>query len=209
MNFLINLKKIKLDEKLNVLTHFFGLILSIIGAFFLLKKNIDQSLLIANIIYLTSLISVFTTSTFYHASQSKLKHILRKFDHISIFFLIAGTYTPFCLLTNYYLSGKYYLILIWAIAIFGVISKIFFFNWSNKISLILYLVMGWVVIFDINNIIKFIDLVEISFLLIGGIFYTFGVFFYKMEKIKFNHSIWHVFVVLGALFHYLLIYKLN
>ena len=208
MNSLINLKKIKLDEKLNVLTHFFGLILSVIGAFFLLKKNIDQSLLIANIIYLTSLISVFTTSTFYHASQSKLKHILRKFDHISIFFLIAGTYTPFCLLTNY-LSGKYYLILIWVIAIFGVISKIFFFNWSNKVSLILYLVMGWLVIFDINNIIKFIDLLEFSFLLIGGIFYTLGVFFYKMEKIKFNHSIWHVFVVLGALFHYLLIYKLN
>ena len=208
MNFLTNLKKIKLEEKLNVLTHFFGLILSLIGAFFLLKKNIERSLLIANIIYLTSLISVFTTSTFYHASQSKLKHILRKFDHISIFFLIAGTYTPFCLLTNY-LSGKYYLILIWVIAIFGVISKIFFFNWSNKVSLILYLVMGWLVIFDINNIIKFIDLLEFSFLLIGGIFYTLGVFFYKMEKIKFNHSIWHVFVVLGALFHYLLIYKLN
>ena len=86
MNFLINLKKIKLEEKLNVLTHFFGLILSVIGAFFLLKKNIERSLLIANIIYLTSLISVFTTSTFYHASQSKLKYILRKFDHISIFF---------------------------------------------------------------------------------------------------------------------------
>ena len=126
MNFLINLKKIKLEEKLNVLTHFFGLILSVIGAFFLLKKNIERSLLIANIIYLTSLISVFTTSTFYHASQSKLKYLLRKFDHISIFLLIAGTYTPFCLLTNYNLSGKYYLILIWAIAIFGVISKIFF-----------------------------------------------------------------------------------
>ena len=138
-----------------------------------------------------------------------LRYLLRKFDHISIFLLIAGTYTPFCLLTNYNLSGKYYLILIWAIAIFGVISKIFFFNWSNKVSLILYLVIGWLVIFDINNIIKFIDLLELSFLLIGGIFYTLGVFFYKMEKIKFNHSIWHVFVVLGALFHYLLIYKLN
>jgi hemolysin III len=195
------------EEFWNALTHFIGLLGSIIGMCFLLYTNNDLSTpsLFGVLFFGFGLLSVYLSSTLYHyVSEPILKEKLRIFDHISIYYLIAGSYAPVCLITLYDKSGIYIFIAVCIIAIFGTIFKLFYTGKFEKLSLGLYLVMGWLIIIDIKTLFQILELNAIILLALSGLSYTLGTVFYSMEK-KYAHTIWHLFVISGSSFHFFLV----
>jgi hemolysin III len=199
----------KREEFYNVITHGLGIILAIIAFIILLlfdhEKSPYSKLGIA--LYTFSMLFLYLASTLYHAiSHLKWKRILRKMDHIGIYLLIAGTYTPVTLISLVNRNGWLLFVIVWGIALLGTVLKIFFTGKYEKISLLLYLAMGWLIIFDIKNVIELQSSLGLTFLALGGLFYTFGTIFYAMEKIPYNHAIWHCFVLGGSVSHFLFIF---
>jgi hemolysin III len=195
------------EEFWNALTHFIGLLGSIIGMCFLLYTNNDLSTpsLFGVLFFGFGLLSVYLSSTLYHyVSEPILKEKLRIFDHISIYYLIAGSYAPVCLITLYDKSGIYIFIAVCIIAIFGTIFKLFYTGKFEKLSLGLYLVMGWLIIIDIKTLFQILELNAIILLALSGLSYSLGTVFYSMEK-KYAHTIWHLFVIAGSSFHFFLV----
>ncbi|MFT0714521.1 PAQR family membrane homeostasis protein TrhA [Flagellimonas lutimaris] len=200
-----------LEEKLNAYSHALGIILAIIGGLFLFKTNVNTIPYMKGSIvaYTSSLIVLFTASTVYHAVESpKLKKKLRILDHISIYYLIAGTYTPVCLSVLLPSKGWLLFYLVWGIALFGTILKIFFTGRFEAFSLLLYGVMGWLIVIDLPYLLQHMSSPQLIYLASGGAFYTIGILFYAVKKIPYNHLIWHFFVLGGALSHWLLIYAI-
>ena len=198
----------KREEFLNALTHGLGVILGIVGLIVLLLKDNAKTTwsLLSIITYGISIIILFLASTLYHAfTEKKLKRRFRIIDHISIYLLIAGTYTPVCLILLTHSLGWTLFYAVWSIAIVGTILKLFFTGKFNIISTLLYLVMGWLIVFDFENVSQIIGGEGIWLLYGGGFFYTVGIIFYAIEKIPYNHVIWHVFVLGGAICHFLMI----
>ena len=195
------------EEFWNTITHFIGLLLSIIGISYLIYTNSDLPILsFAGIIFFGfGLISVYLSSTLYHfVSEPALKEKLRIFDHISIYYLIAGSYAPVCLITLLDQSGIYILICVTIIAIFGTFFKLLYIGKFEKLSLFLYLIMGWVIIVDIKSLFENLELNAIILLILSGLSYSLGTVFYSMKK-KYAHTIWHLFVIAGSAFHFFLI----
>ena len=202
-----NMEASREEEFWNALTHFIGLIGSIIGMCYLLYTNNDlptQSL--SGVLFFGfGLVSVYLSSTLYHyVSEPVLKEKLRIFDHISIYYLIAGSYAPVCLITLLDKSGIYIFIAVCIIAIFGTIFKLFYTGKFEKLSLGLYLLMGWLIIIDIKTLFQILELNAIILLALSGLSYTLGTVFYSMEK-KYAHTIWHLFVISGSSFHFFLV----
>lgn len=194
----------KKEEFLNALTHFFGLILTIIGIPFILYFNNDHTeySLFSIILFLFGLFSVYLSSTIYHYTKNnKLKSIFRKIDHISIFYLILGSYAPVCLVTLLDFSGITIFLIVFILAITGTILKVFFTGKIEKASLLLYLVMGWLIISDISTLFSLIPIQAKILLAISGLSYTIGTLFYRSNK-KYTHTIWHLFVLSGSITHY-------
>ncbi len=163
-------------------------------------------------IYGISLILLYTMSTLYHSlTNMKAKKFFRIMDHVSIYVLIAGTYTPILLIYLKGIWGWTLLTIIWTLAITGIILKSIFMDKIKKISLFFYLAMGWVIIIAIKPILSALPHGLLIWIAIGGLFYTLGTIFYANHKIPYNHAIWHVFVLLGSLFHTigLLIYSVK
>ena len=195
------------EEFWNTITHFIGLLLSIIGISYLIYTNNNLPILsFAGIIFFGfGLISVYLSSTLYHfVSEPALKEKLRIFDHISIYYLIAGSYAPVCLITLLDQSGVYILICVTIIAIFGTFFKLLYTGKFEKLSLFLYLIMGWVIIVDIKSLFENLELNAIILLILSGLSYSLGTVFYSMKK-KYAHTIWHLFVLAGSGFHFFLI----
>jgi len=195
------------EEFWNAITHFIGLLGSIIGMCFLLYTNNDLSTpsLFGVLFFGFGLLSVYLSSTLYHyVSEPVLKEKLRIFDHISIYYLIAGSYAPVCLITLFDKSGIYIFIAVCIIAIFGTIFKLFYTGKFEKLSLGLYLVMGWLIVIDIKTLFEILEFNGIILLVLSGISYTIGTIFYSMEK-KYAHTIWHLFVIAGSSFHFFLV----
>lgn len=197
------------DEIANSITSGLGIILSLVGvpvmvSYAVFEGSISQIWAVS--IYSLSLLMTYLMSTLYHSfQQPSLKHIFRILDHISIFFLIAGTYTPFILI---FMEGMYtilYMIIVWSIVLIGTFYKIFFINKFRLLSLLLYLGMGWLVIFIGKPIFDNLSYVGIMWLAAGGAFYTMGVLFYVWHKLRYHHAIWHMFVLLGSISHYIAI----
>lgn len=209
---MIERKESLLEKKLNFITHGIGLVLSVIGLFYLVEKSIlypKSFNLISSLVYGISLIVMYASSTIYHYYiDSKYSRILQKIDHISIYLLIAGSYTPGLLLKLKYSLGFEILIIIWLLAFIGIIHKIFFFNYLKKASLIIYLFMGWLIVIDFNAVLESFSSNSIFFMVLGGILYTIGTFFYSFDKLKYNHVIWHLFVLGGSACHYILIMQI-
>ena len=209
---MIERKESLLEKKLNFITHGIGLVLSVIGLFYLVEKSIlypKSFNLISSLVYGISLILMYTSSTVYHYYiDSRYSRILQKIDHISIYLLIAGSYTPGLLLKLKYSLGFEILIIIWLLAFVGIIHKIFFFNYLKKASLIIYLFMGWLIVIDFNAVLESFSSNSIFFMVLGGILYTIGTFFYSLDKLKYNHVIWHLFVLGGSACHYILIMQI-
>ena len=199
-----------LEEKWNAYSHAFGIILAIIGSAVLFQKDLTGTpyLYGSILVYCLSLVHLFTASTAYHSVQNpKLKKKLRTWDHISIYYLIAGTYTPVCL--TVLLSSKGWLLfyLVWGTALFGTILKLFFTGKFEVFSLVLYGVMGWIIVIDLPYLLENISGTGLLYLSLGGAFYTLGILFYAIKKIPFNHLIWHFFVLGGAISHWVMIFK--
>lgn len=197
------------EELLNTISHAVGAFFGIIGFFLLLSKNSNKTsyATISIIIYALTFISLFLASSLYHyVSKPKLKRKLRVVDHINIYFLIAGTYTPVCLITL--IDGKGWTIfyLVWGIVLAGTLLKLFYTGKFEFLSLLLYLMMGWLIIYDFENVVDHVSTWGVRLLFLGGAFYTLGIIFYAIRKIPYNHFIWHLFVLAGALSHWFMIY---
>ena len=198
----------KEEEFWNTITHFVGLILSLIGLPILLyyNQNITEFSLVSILFFEFGMICVYTSSTLYHYTTNlKLKHKLRVFDHISIYYLIAGSYAPVCLITLYNSSGLKIFISVLAIALVGTVFKVFFTGKFEKFSLFLYLAMGWLIVIDFSSILNILSFNGLILLIISGFFYSFGTVFYSLQKMKYSHTIWHLFVMAGSASHYFLV----
>ena len=196
------------EEFWNWTTHSIGIILSLIGIpfLFILNNNLTPYSTISIVFLSMGLLFVYCSSTAYHYVKSyELKEKLRVLDHISIYYLITGSYAPVCFITLYNYSGIPIFFTVLGLSIIGTIFKVFSNNRFNKISLGLYLILGWLIVVDVNTLFSLIDSSAKPLLIAGGFFYTVGVLFYLAEKLKYNHAIWHVFVLLGSISHYLMI----
>lgn len=199
----------KTEEWLNTVTHGAGAILACVGMYLLLKKPSDNVPLAAGslVIYSLSLIILFSSSTAYHlVAHPAWKKRLRILDHISIYLLIAGTYTPVALITLIDGNGLLICYAVWGIALAGTFLKLFYTGKYEVLSLVLYLFMGWLIIFDIQNLIHLTSVTGLALIAAGGAFYTVGVVFYAVRRIPYNHLIWHFFVLGGAICHWFYIY---
>jgi len=206
-----NPKYSKKEEKLNVLTHAFGLIMSIVGLPFLLLKSLQYNGFwkpLSIIIFGVSLIVLYAASTFYHASKdSKLRRKLNIFDHAAIYILIAGTYSPFTIIILDGSLGWLIFSCTWVFAFVGIILKFFFTGRFDKLSTAMYILMGWQIILAIKPLMNAFSINGLKFLFAGGVFYTVGALLYSSKKITYNHAIFHVFVLLGSTSHFICIYK--
>lgn len=203
----------KKEEFLNVLSHGFGLVLSLIAFPFLLIKGFAYNGFwkpTSFVIYGLSLILLYAASTFYHAAKNPMiRRKLNIFDHAAIYVLIAGGYTPFCLVALDSSLGWYVFIFVWLFALVGIILKLFFTGKYDKLSTAMYLLMGWQVVFFAKPLANSLSENGLYLLILGGIFYTIGAILYALKKLPYNHAIFHVFVLLGSLSHFLSIYFLD
>jgi len=197
----------KLEEQLNTFSHAIGAVFGIVGLIILVSKQVNAPWsLFSVLVYGLSIIVLFSASALYHAAKTeKRKHYFRIVDHISIYLLIAGTYTPVLLLTLSDSKGWLLFYTVWGIAAFGVFLKLFFTGRFEVFSTLLYLVMGWLIVFDFSVLAERMHTNGLLFLFAGGLFYTVGIVFYAINKIPYNHVIWHVFVLAGAISHYFMI----
>ncbi|GGW70474.1 channel protein (hemolysin III family) [Winogradskyella epiphytica] len=199
----------KLEEQLNAQTHGLGAALGIVALILMILKvnTSEQWSLFSVIVYGLSIIILFLASTFYHSvKDEKRKHYFRIVDHVSIYLLIAGTYTPVLLISLPDSLGWTLFWTVWGIAAFGVILKLFFTGRFEVFSTLLYLVMGWLIIFDYSNLSDTLGAEGVTWLFAGGLFYTIGIIFYVVQKLPFNHVIWHLFVLAGAISHFFMVY---
>lgn len=184
---------------------------SLIGAVLLLLKieNSNQAYVYpAIIVYAFSQNFLYFSSTYYHwVAVGSRKDVLRKMDHIAIYGSIAGTYTPMCLLMLQYSNGWMILYAVWGIALFGLIWKLFFTGKYEAFSSILYLVMGWLIVLDLESVQSLFTDSMIFWLIAGGVFFTVGIIFYAWNKLYFNHVIWHLFVLGGSISHFIMVYE--
>lgn len=204
----LKIQEIKKEELYNTSSHFIGLILSIIGApvLFYYDQHITLLSTWSIIFYVFGLILVYLASSLYHFTTNPiLKEKFRIFDHISIYYLIAGSYAPVCLITLYDGQGLFVFLIVTALALFGTFFKIFLTGKFESLFLLLYLVMGWLIVIEFNNILLYIDLYGIYLMVLGGVCYTLGVIFYSLDKLKYSHTIWHLFVLMGSISHYFMI----
>lgn len=200
------------EEKLNVVSHAIGLVLSVIVFPFLIFKAIGFTGFwkpLSFIIYGLSLIILYAASTFYHAAKKpKNRRKLNIFDHSAIYVLIAGSYSPFCIIGLDSNLGWYMFLFVWLFALTGVILKLFFTGRFDKVSTAMYLLMGWQVVFFIKPLMQSLTPEGLQFLIGGGVFYSIGAILYSIKKIPYNHFIFHLFVLLGSISHFIAIYNL-
>ncbi|MCX7548653.1 hemolysin III family protein [Xanthomarina sp. F1114] len=197
------------EERLNALTHGVGALMGIAALVLLIVFNTGKTdwSLFSVIIYGLSIIILFSSSTLYHAVQAeKQKHYFRIIDHISIYLLIAGTYTPVALIALEQSKGWPIFWVVWGIALLGLVLKLFFTGKFELFSVLLYLIMGWLIVIDFSNLADYVGANGTLLLFAGGLFYTLGIVFYAVHKIPYNHVIWHLFVLGGAICHFLLVF---
>lgn len=198
------------EEKINILTHGFGCLLSIIGTYFLLKKGFqfeDGIHTLSFGIYGFSLIILYAASTLFHSAKKPYyRNRLNIFDHAAIYVLIAGSYTPFTLITLEGDTGMMLFSTVWGFALVGVILKLFFTGKFDKVSTAMYVLMGWLILFAINPLMENLSREGLIWLFAGGISYTIGAVFYSFDRLKFNHAIFHFFVLGGSFCHFVSIY---
>lgn len=194
------------EEIANSLTHGLGVLLSIAGLIVLLiyaAINGTAVHVVSASIFGSTLILLYTASTLYHSFQSpRAKRVMRILDHSGIYLLIAGTYTPFTLISLNGAWGWSLFGVVWGLALAGVIFKIFFTGRFNAVSTIIYLGMGWIAIVAIKPMLELIPTGGLLWILAGGLAYSFGVIFYAWKKLPYAHAVWHMFVLGGSVCHF-------
>jgi len=199
------------EELFSSISHGTAVILFSIGMVFLFLFIKPQSIweIVGFGIFGGSIIIMYLMSTLFHAlTFTKARKVFLALDHSSIFLLIAGTYTPFILILSRNITGWILLVVVWILAIVGITLKSIFIERLELFSLILYLSMGWLSVFLIAPTFHLIPLMGLVLLLTGGVLYTTGAVFYRMQRVPFNHAIWHIFVILASACHYAFMYYL-
>jgi len=189
------------EELWNAITHGIALLLSIPALVFLVLDAVRHGTAIHVVSYTVfgvSILLLFLMSTLLHSMPIKFKHLFSILDHSTIYILIAGTYTPFLLVIVKGVLGWTLFSIVWGLAIAGILFKVFFIHRFEYVSLILYIVMGWLILIAIKPLYIHLTLTGFALLVIGGLLYTFGSIFYAWRKIPYNHAIWHVFVIAGC-----------
>ena len=205
---LISLKDFRNEELLNGLTHFIGVILTVLGIplLFYFDNKFTSLSTISITLFSFGLFLVYSSSSAYHFVVNPiLKKRLRILDHISIYYLISGSYAPVCFITLYDYSGINIFIAVFTLSVIGTLIKFFFTGRFQILSLVLYLLMGWLIVVEIKLLFQLIGSEAQLLLIFGGLSYTLGIIFYALDKIKYFHSIWHLFVLTGSVFHYLMV----
>lgn len=196
-------------EFLNTLTHGLGALASLVGGIILVALAALYGTgwqLVSAIIFSLSLVGLYTASAFYHGTfEPKLKHRLKILDHCMIYVLIAGSYTPFALIALRDDGGWLLFGVVWAMAVAGIVFKWFYTGRFELASTLIYLGMGWLVLFAAGPMLRHVGTTELIWLGIGGLFYSLGTIFYMKERHKHNHAIWHGFVLAGSSSHFVAI----
>ncbi|MEN8147398.1 MAG: hemolysin III family protein [Campylobacterota bacterium] len=205
-----SVNKFSLTEEIwHAITHGVGLALSIAALTIMVAySSMSDSVIsvIASALFGTTLIILYGSSTLYHAiTHHELKKKFQQFDHASIYILIAGSYTHVTLVSLGGTLGYSIFAVVWGVSIIGIYLKFAYPGRFEKLSLVLYLLLGWLIVIAIKPLFEVMETGGLWLLLIGGLFYTFGVIFYVWDKLPFNHAIWHLFVMGGSISHFLMV----
>lgn len=198
------------EEKINIYSHGLGFLLSLIALVLMVFFPISDAnglYFLTVSIFAFSLLTLYAASTAYHsAKEATLRKRLRIIDHAAIYVLIAGTYTPFTLITLDGTVGWILFGLVWGMAVIGISLKLFFTGKFNLLSTLMYVGMGWLIVFAINPLMENLPTKGLEWLFAGGAFYTIGAIFYAFKKLNYTHAIFHIFVLLGSFCHFMAIY---
>jgi hemolysin III len=196
-------------ERFNAWTHLLGALAALTGAIWLIVAAATSGDLLktaAVAVYGLTLVMLYSISTVYHSVRGRLKRVLRKLDHLSIYLLIAGSYTPFCLISLRGAWGWSLFGIVWTLAVIGMLQEIKPRSEARVLSLVIYAVMGWIVLVAIQPLLAALGLAGFLWLAAGGLFYTVGIVFYVFdERFRHWHGIWHLFVLAGSLCHFIAI----
>lgn len=199
-----------IEERINVWSHGLGALLAVAGTVMLVLRAValgDALRIVSFSIFGVSMILLYTASTIYHNSKTpKVRSRLNVFDHASIFVLIAGSYTPFTLVTLHGWVGWTIFGVAWGAALIGITLKLFFIGRYKLLSTIMYVLMGWIIVFAVNPLMQGMSSEGLSWLLAGGISYTVGAVLYSLKRMRFNHAIFHLFVLMGTICHFITVY---
>lgn len=198
------------EERINIGSHIFGFVLSIVASVLLVRHaSISGNAwhIVSFSIFGVSLMVLFAGSSIYHSAQKpSFRRKMRVVDHAAIYVLIAGTYTPFTLVTLNGTIGWTLFGITWGMAVIGIVLKLFFTGRFSMVSTLMYVCMGWIIVFAIKPLINNLPSEGLYWLVAGGIAYTTGAILYGIKKIRFNHAIFHVFVLVGAACHFIVVY---
>jgi hemolysin III len=196
-------------EKFNAWTHLVGAVLASIGAVWLLVVASlagDVWKIVSVAVYGVALVVLYSASTVYHSVKGRAKVIMQKVDHFSIYFLIAGSYTPFCLVTLRGPWGWTLFGIVWGLAVIGILQEIKPRSEARVMSIVIYAVMGWIVLVAVKPLIAALGTAGFTWLALGGVLYTVGIIFFAYDKrFRHWHGIWHLFVIAGSLLHFVAI----
>ena len=199
-----------LEEQLNINSHVLGAVLSILALVLLIFKGLEADnniTLLALLIYGVSMLALYAASSIYHSSKKTALRIkMRVVDHAAIYVLIAGSYTPFMLIAIPGKVGYSILAAAWSMALVGVVIKIFYTGHFEVLSTLLYILMGWAIVFAIKPLAANLSPEGLFWLMAGGIAYTVGAILYAIKKIPLNHAIFHIFVLIGSACHFVSVY---
>ncbi len=198
-------------ERFNSITHLVATVLAVVGtsvAVTLAAKHTDARTVSAVAVYGGMLIILYLSSTLYHSLRGSAKRVFHVFDHTSIYLLIAGTYTPFTLITLRGPWGWWLFGIVWALAIAGVAKDVFLHGRFRAISVVLYLMMGWLIVVAFAPLKRALPIGGIAWLAAGGLVYTVGIIFYALSKrVAYTHGVWHLFVIGGSVCHYVAVIR--
>ena len=196
-------------EKFNAWSHLVGALLATVGSIWLLvMASLDGSVqkIVSAAIYGVTLVLLYSVSTVYHSVRGRSKVIMQKFDHLSIYLLIAGSYTPFCLVTLHGPWGWWLFGIVWSMAVIGMLQEIKPRSEARILSIVIYAVMGWIVLVAVKPLLAALGTAGFIWLATGGVMYTVGIIFFALDhRLRHAHGIWHLFVIAGSLLHFVAI----
>jgi len=204
-----NIKQYSIGEEIaSSILHGLGAALGVTAlvllTIFSVRPVFDGYKLTASIIYSVAMILEYTASTLYHSlTNAKAKYVFKILDHAAIYLLIAGTYTPFCLVTLRDHGGIGLLVFIWVFALVGIVCEAFWVFRPKWVSVVIYAIMGWSIVFSIGNVVRLLPAGGLWLLIAGGLAYTLGTIFYIIKKVPYFHSVWHAWVLAGSILHFL------
>ncbi len=197
-------------ERMNSITHLLGVVLAVVGLIFLVARAAltgDPWKIVSCSIYGGTLVTLYTSSTLYHSIKGASKKVFQKLDHSAIYLLIAGSYTPFTLVTLHGPWGWSLFAVVWGLAVIGILQDLLFAKRRGILSVMIYLLMGWIAMVAIRPLSRALPGAGMTLLVAGGLFYTIGVIFYALDKkLAHSHGIFHLFVLAGSACHYFTIY---